>query len=70
MANDYDANLFVSFHHNAGGGEGFESYVYPGLRNTKTGSIQDKIHAAIMGSYATHGLQKRGKKKLILQSYG
>jgi len=63
MANDYDANLFVSFHHNAGGGEGFESYVYPGLRNTKTGSIQDKIHAAIMGSYATHGLQKRGKKE-------
>jgi N-acetylmuramoyl-L-alanine amidase len=39
MANVYGANLFVSLHHNEGGGEGFESYIYPGLRNTKLGKF-------------------------------
>ncbi len=63
MANDYDADLFVSFHHNAGGGEGFESYIYPGLRDTETGSIQDKLHTSMMGFYAPYDLRDRGKKE-------
>lgn len=63
MANDYDADLFVSFHHNAGGGEGFESYIYPGLRDTKTGTIQDKLHTSIMNFYAPYDLRDRGKKE-------
>lgn len=63
IANAYHADLFVSFHHNSGGGEGFESYIYPRLRHTRTGSIQDKMHAAVMDFYASHGLQDRGKKE-------
>lgn len=63
MANAYNADLFVSFHHNAGGGEGFEGYIYPGLRHTKTGAMQDEMHAAIMDFYASYGLKDRGKKE-------
>lgn len=61
IANAKDADLFVSFHHNSGGGEGFESYIYPGLRQTKTGSMQDEIHASTMDFYASYDLQDRGK---------
>jgi N-acetylmuramoyl-L-alanine amidase len=63
MANAYNADLFVSFHHNAGGGEGFESYIYPGLNHTKTGFMQDQIHAAIMDFYVSYDLKDRGKKE-------
>lgn len=66
MANTYNADLFVSFHHNAGGGEGFESYIYPGLRHNKTGAMQDEMHAAIMNFYASYGLKDRGKKEANL----
>ncbi|WP_199799060.1 N-acetylmuramoyl-L-alanine amidase [Lentibacillus cibarius] len=63
MANAHNADLFVSFHHNAGGGEGFESYIYPGFRHTKTGDIQRIIHASIMEFYASYSLRDRGKKE-------
>lgn len=48
IANRLNSNLFVSFHHNAGGGTGFESYIYPGLKNTTTGEIQEQMHKDIM----------------------
>ncbi|MEQ6001425.1 N-acetylmuramoyl-L-alanine amidase [Bacillus amyloliquefaciens] len=47
-ANRIKGDLFVSFHHNAGGGTGFESYIYPGLKETITGEIQKRMHTDIM----------------------
>jgi N-acetylmuramoyl-L-alanine amidase len=62
LSNAYNADLFVSFHHHAGGREGFESYIYPGLHHTKTESMQDQIHAAIMGFYVSYDLKDRGEE--------
>jgi N-acetylmuramoyl-L-alanine amidase len=63
IANAYNANLFISFHHNAGGGEGFESCIYPGLRSERTGFFQVEVHNTIMDFYASYGLRDRGKKE-------
>jgi N-acetylmuramoyl-L-alanine amidase len=62
-ANSVGADYFVSFHHNAGGGTGFESYVYPGSRENVTGQKQDIVHSAIMTFLANYGLRDRGKKE-------
>lgn len=62
-ANSIGADYFVSLHHNAGGGTGFESYVYPGTRNTETGRLQDVLHGEIADFFAGFGLLDRGKKE-------
>ncbi|WP_106494856.1 N-acetylmuramoyl-L-alanine amidase [Lentibacillus sp. Marseille-P4043] len=46
-ANAWGADTFLSVHVNAGGGTGFESYVYPGVGG-KTKEFQDKVHAELM----------------------
>ena len=50
MANAWGADLLVSIHINAGGGEGFESYIYnkdfPGKAGTV--AMQNVVHNAIM----------------------
>ncbi|MGM8365243.1 N-acetylmuramoyl-L-alanine amidase [Virgibacillus sp. W0181] len=50
MANRWKADYLVSIHINAGGGQGFESYVYNGLYRKKqeTVRLQQKIHRAIV----------------------
>lgn len=63
MANGWKADYFVSLHHNAAGGEGFESYVYPGTRSGPSGVRQDAVHAAIMKALAPLGVADRGKKE-------
>jgi len=45
IANDAKANIFVSIHCNAGGGEGFESYVLPGAQ--EAAELQKSIHEAL-----------------------
>ncbi|UTE73206.1 N-acetylmuramoyl-L-alanine amidase family protein [Rossellomorea marisflavi] len=62
FANGLGASYFVSLHHNAGGGTGFESFVYTGTRETETGRRQDVVHAEIMKFYSQYGLRDRGKK--------
>lgn len=42
-ANAWGADIFVSIHINAGGGTGFESFVYPGV-GSRTLTLQDKVH--------------------------
>jgi N-acetylmuramoyl-L-alanine amidase len=63
FANGLGADYFVSFHHNAGGGTGFESYIYPGTAGTETGRRQDVVHAEMMKFYAGYGLRDRGQKE-------
>ena len=49
LANNWGADLFVSIHINAGGGTGFESFVYNRLSsNSKAKTIQKVIHDEIM----------------------
>lgn len=61
-ANRLNADYFVSFHHNAAGGSGFESYVYIGTRNQRTGQLQNTVHDRIMEYLGPLGIRDRGKK--------
>jgi N-acetylmuramoyl-L-alanine amidase len=61
IANKLKADYFISIHINAGGGTGFESYIYNGNVNAKTIAYQNVIHAEIMR--AIGGVKDRGKKR-------
>ncbi|QHE63498.1 N-acetylmuramoyl-L-alanine amidase [Rossellomorea vietnamensis] len=62
-ANTLGASYFVSLHHNAGGGTGFESYIYPGTSSSETGRRQDVIHGEIMNFLSGYGVRDRGQKE-------
>lgn len=65
LANKWGAALFVSLHNNAGGGQGFESYVYtePSAASVK---YQDVVHSEVMAYLRTHGIVDRGRKRANL----
>ncbi|CAM3900553.1 N-acetylmuramoyl-L-alanine amidase [Bacillus subtilis] len=63
IANKLNSNLFVSLHHNAGGGTGFESYIYPGLKDTITGQIQQEMHKDIINFLKLQGMTDRGQRE-------
>jgi len=63
LANQWKADYFVSLHHNAAGGKGFESYVYTGTRTKESGKRQDVVHGAVMSYLSTVGAVDRGKKE-------
>jgi len=58
-ANSWGADYFMSFHINAGGGSGYEDFVYPG--STKSIAYQNIIHAEIIKTIST--MKNRGKKQ-------
>lgn len=61
MANNWGADIFISFHVNAGGGYGFESYIYNKLSDTSnTANYRALIHDEVM---KVSGMRDRGKKK-------
>ena len=61
-ANAWGANIYVSIHINAGGGTGFESFVYPGVGST-TLRLQDLVHAnALSGMRTVASVTDRGQK--------
>src|SRR5690625_3506361 len=63
-ANKWGADYFLSVHINAGGGTGYEDYIYNGLSNSsKTARIRDAIHNEINNVLKKHGITNRGKKK-------
>lgn len=57
-ANSWGADYFVSIHINAGGGTGFESYVYPGV-SAPTTTYRNALHDEIVRSV---DFANRGKK--------
>src|SRR5690606_29502438 len=59
-ANKWGADAFISIHINAGGGTGFESYVYPGVGKA-TKDLQNAIHGEVMKAFS--GFRDRGKKQ-------
>ena len=62
MANRWDADYLVSIHVNAGGGTGFESYIFNGIYANKaeTNRLRGTIHDEIV---RTTRLKDRGKKE-------
>jgi len=61
IANKLKADYFISVHINAGGGTGFESYIYNGNVSQATIACQNVIHAEIMK--AIGNVRDRGKKR-------
>lgn len=64
MANGWGADYFVSVHINAGGGRGFESYIYNGKVSQNTIPYQQIIHDHVAKGLAQkYGVKDRGKKR-------
>lgn len=61
IANKAKADFFLSVHINAGGGTGFESYIYNGNVSAATVAYQNVIHAEIIK--AIGNVKDRGKKR-------
>lgn len=61
LANNNMVDLYVSFHINAGGGSGFESYIYPGVGGV-TALLQQDIHKNVAPLFTGNGMPDRGMK--------
>nr|WP_263324650.1 N-acetylmuramoyl-L-alanine amidase [Neobacillus sp. Marseille-Q6967] len=60
-ANAWGADFYLSIHINAGGGTGYEDYIYNGLSDSsRTANYQDTIHAEVV---KLNQLSDRGQKK-------
>lgn len=60
MANNWNADFLISVHINAGGGNGFETFIFPGIGGV-TKRNQDILHAEVMKGL--DGVRDRGKKR-------
>ncbi|MBU5594928.1 N-acetylmuramoyl-L-alanine amidase [Amphibacillus sp. MSJ-3] len=60
-ANNWGADYFVSIHINAGGGSGYEDFIYNGNVSSATISYQNVMHGEIRK--ATPYFKNRGKKR-------
>lgn len=58
-ANNWGATVFVSFHINAGGGIGYEDFIFNGTVSNATKSLQNAIHKEV----SKHFTKNRGKKR-------
>ncbi|RJQ29051.1 MAG: N-acetylmuramoyl-L-alanine amidase [Peptococcaceae bacterium] len=61
-ANNLNAGYFLSIHVNAGGGTGFESYVWTGAGG-ETESLRRAVHMEVSAFYKSAGFPDRGEKK-------
>lgn len=59
-ANSWGADYFVSIHINAGGGTGYEDFIYNGNVSSNTVNYRDKLHAEILKQV---DFRNRGKKR-------
>ncbi len=62
IANKLQADYFCSIHINAGGGTGFESYVYT-KASQQTEKLRQVIHNTVAGYYKKAGFPDRGEKR-------
>lgn len=62
MANKAGAEIFMSFHINAGKGTGYEDYIF--FKNPKgpTKELQENVHKYVSKVLVKYGLKNRGKK--------
>jgi len=62
IANDFDADLFISFHVNAAGGTGFESFVYDKPSKASI-ALQNVLNTEAMATAKKYGLGAHGEDK-------
>ena len=66
IANQFDADLFVSIHVNSHiNGTGFESFIYLKTSDT-TLNFQEVLHSEIQDFYSEYGIKDRGLKRADL----
>ncbi len=59
-----EPHLYLSLHANAGGGHGFESFIYSGLGNSDPAvGMQKTVHQAAMNALQRWQIRDRGMKK-------
>lgn len=65
MANNWGAEIFISCHVNAGGGTGYEDFIYNGVLSGdgNTPGLQQAIHAAVVKVITAYGIKDRGMKQ-------
>lgn len=62
LANNLNADYFCSLHINAGGGTGFESYVYTSA-SQRSETLRSLLHEDVSRFYKERGFIDRGQKK-------
>jgi len=63
-ADAWGADVFVSVHINAGGGTGFETFIYNGGASPSTIALQNMIHNEVLVAMRKFGdIKDRGKKR-------
>lgn len=62
LANKLGADFFISIHVNAGGGTGFESFVFTNA-STESVRLREVIHKEVAAFYKANGFIDRGRKK-------
>ncbi|WP_338469759.1 N-acetylmuramoyl-L-alanine amidase [Niallia sp. XMNu-256] len=63
QANQAKADYYCSIHINAGGGTGWESYIYNGAVSEKSVKAQETIHNYVMSQIRPYGIKDRGMKR-------
>ncbi|WP_028399636.1 N-acetylmuramoyl-L-alanine amidase [Ectobacillus panaciterrae] len=64
IANSFGADYFISIHINAGGGTGYEDYIYSGLSDSSfAAGKQQTVHNAVVSVLPKYSLPDRGRKK-------
>src|SRR5690625_2693606 len=67
-ANSWCADVFVSIHINAGGGVGYEDYIYDGKVSSNTHKLQDAIHKKVAPLFTRDRGQKRANFAVVRQT--
>jgi N-acetylmuramoyl-L-alanine amidase len=62
IANQFDADVFISNHVNAGGGSGFESFIYTSPSRASR-NLQNAVNAEALAVAETYGLGAHGNDK-------
>ena len=62
IANDYDADVFISNHVNAGGGTGYESYVYTNA-SAASKALQNVLNDEALATAKKYGLGAHGEDR-------
>lgn len=62
-ANRWGADCLVSIHVNAGGGTGWEIFIYNGKVSNTTKKLQSAVHSAVRRVLEKYDLRDRGKKQ-------
>lgn len=63
LANKWGADAYISVHINAGGGYGYEDFIFNGSVSQTTKELQDVIHNEVVKVLKEHGLKNRGQKR-------